>query len=78
MELKTIEETWEALKVMARDMPILHRCFELQRIGGFNREYTAVTMAFCLADVLKETQEQLIDAEKRACPRPLFKRRQSR
>lgn len=52
-KLKTADELWTMIEQLAKDEAIIYQAFQLQRIGKFNREYTAIALALALLEELR-------------------------
>ena len=69
--MKNFTEIIGELKRESINSPIIHQCFEMQRVNDLQTNYTLAAMALSLAKALKESQEKHLDAEMRAWPRAI-------
>lgn len=60
-EIKTVEELWNEIERLSRDEVIIHHAFQLQRVGEFSREYTAMAMVLALHGALKMVREDYLN-----------------
>ena len=70
--MKSFDELMGELRKLSIDSPIVHQCFEMQRIHDMPNSVALAVMALTLAHALKESQEKHRDAEMRAWPRAIL------
>jgi len=70
--MKSFDELMGELRKMQIDSPIVHQCFEMQRVNDMPNSVMLAVMALTLAQALKDSQERHLDAEMRAWPRAIL------
>lgn len=72
IEIRTADELWDMIEKLAKEEVIINHAFQLQRIGEFDREYTAMAMVLALHGALKMVRTDYLTHIERCATSPAF------